>query len=146
MANYKKIIDVEVAEKNDNMNVLVEDGGALKKIPVSQVGGGNGENVVLTVYMEKDANYEISRCETNMTYAELSEAINSHKVILGTLVRYQLYDGYEYWYPEYCYCNLYSIYPHEEDGREVIEAHFGEYFIVYFYSDGTIVGYEGGNG
>ena len=63
MANYKKIIDVEVAEKNDNMNVLVEDGGALKKIPVSQVGGGNGENVVLTVYMEKDANYEISRCD-----------------------------------------------------------------------------------
>ena len=146
MTIYKRITDVEVVEKNNNMNVLVEDGGALKKISVSQVGGGNGENVVLTVYIETDANYEVSLCETNMTYAELSEAINSHKVILGTLVKHHLYDDSEYWYPEYSYCNLYSIVPHEEDGREVIETCFGEYFIVYFYSDGTIVGYECGNG
>lgn len=148
MTIYKRITDVETIKKNDNMNVLVEDGGALKKIPVSQVGGGNGENVVLTVYMETDANYEVSRCETNMIYAELSEAINSHKVILGTLVKYHLYDGSEWWYPEYWYHNIYSIQPFEDEELGVggIRVNFGEYISVSFYSDGTIVGYEGGNG
>lgn len=148
MTIYKRITDVETVEKNDNMNVLVEDGGALKKIPVSQVGGGNGENVVLTVYMETDANYEVSHCETNMTYAELSEAINSHKVILGTLVKYHLYDGSEWWYPEYQYENIRSIVPFTEEEEKCagFTVHFGEYFGVSFYSDGTIVGYEGGNG
>lgn len=42
MATYKKITDVDVVEKNDQMNVLVDDSGALKKVPVGEMGGGNG--------------------------------------------------------------------------------------------------------
>lgn len=152
MAIYKRITDVEVVEKNDNMNVLVEDAGTLKKISAANIGGGTAANenyAILTVYMEKDANYEVSAVETNMTYAELNEAINSHKVILGTLVSYRPDPGDdEWWRPVYRYDNIYSIRPINEGEGNCggLAVEFGEYFIVYFYSDGTIEGYEGGNG
>ena len=40
MANYKNIVDVEMlAEAGESTNVLVEEGGSLKKIPSSAIGG-----------------------------------------------------------------------------------------------------------
>ncbi len=42
MATYKKIVDVEtMAEATETMNVLVENAGSLKKVPVGKIGGGS---------------------------------------------------------------------------------------------------------
>lgn len=146
MATYKRITDVEVVEKNDNMNILVEDAGTLKKISAANIGGGTAANenyAILTVYMEKNLDYEVSVCEANMTYDELYDAITSHKVILGVCSMLEPnYDNDEYYSPCYSYENIYDI--HLYENRIFIE--FGEYIHVEFYSDGTIVGDEGGNG
>lgn len=71
MATYKKIVDVEtVAEATENMNVLVEENGALKKVPSKEVGGG-GEVIVFTC--DNDDNFTC-----NKTYAETEELLRNY--------------------------------------------------------------------
>ena len=49
MANYKKISEIEtVTEVTENMNVLIEDNGVLKKVPSGgNIGGGGVKTIVL---------------------------------------------------------------------------------------------------
>ena len=54
MANYRKITDVEVlAEASESTNVLVEENGALKKMAMANMGGGNG-SVAFIKWRESD--------------------------------------------------------------------------------------------
>lgn len=94
MATYKKIVDVEtVAEATENMNVLVEENGALKKINIAGVGGGGG-GIATAIW--KDSNYDNALMgvaaaaapvryvfsPVNMTYDEALAVIMSGKPLM----------------------------------------------------------------
>jgi hypothetical protein len=85
MANYKKIADVTtVTETTENMNVLIEDNGLLKKISATKVGGGNnggGNNVFI---ITTDSGH--SDAQTNMDFATLEEAYYSGNPIIGVVI------------------------------------------------------------
>ena len=57
MANYKKLIDVEVMEEvSENTMALVEENGKLKKVPCGKGFGGGGVATAIikgNYYMEK---------------------------------------------------------------------------------------------
>jgi hypothetical protein len=54
MANYRNIVDVDVLDKaSEATNVLVEEGGSLKKMAMANMGGGNG-SVAFIKHTESD--------------------------------------------------------------------------------------------
>jgi hypothetical protein len=93
MATYKRITDVQVVEKNDNMNVLVEDAGTLKKIPAAQVGGGGSIGGIFVLEEGGSANYT-----TNMTYDELRNALINNEIIWGVYRQNSIenYRGFDF--------------------------------------------------
>lgn len=148
MATYKRITDVEVVEKNDNMNVLVEDAGTLKKIPASQMGGGSGGSIsgifVLTSITDSYGNTTYS---ANMTYEELRNALTNNGIIWGIIQNsYETGASYD----SIAYLDIY------ENSIEIVsttDANSGAGHLPYyeFASDGTITyeatpGLDGGMG
>ena len=74
MANYKKLTDVEVMENvSENTMALVEENGALKKVPCG-AGFGGGKNIVITL----DQDTQTVLCNT--TYEEFVELFNNNQL------------------------------------------------------------------
>ena len=49
MANFKKLGEVTLAENaSDSANVLIEESGEIKRVPKTEVGGGNSYVLILT--------------------------------------------------------------------------------------------------
>lgn len=76
MATYKKITDVDAVEKNDQMNVLVDDSGALKKVPVGEMGGGGLRIAIIN--WDSNSNHT---CDS-MTFEEAKAAIIAGSPVL----------------------------------------------------------------
>lgn len=93
MANYKSIIDVEsVAQATEEMNVLVEDAGSLKKVPAGGMIGGNGGAKMLVInYVDvSGAPQSLESVPTgaytaNMTFSEFDELLKSGEFAGGFL-------------------------------------------------------------
>lgn len=131
MATYKRITDVEVVEKNDNMNVLVEDAGALKKIPAAQVGGGSGGSIGGIFVLKGDNNGSYT---ANMTYEELRSAMLNDEIIWGVIKNsYETGASYD----SIAYLDVYenSI---EITSTADANAGYGHTPYYEFTSDGTI--------
>ena len=136
MATYKRITDVEVVEKNDNMNVLVEDAGTLKKIPASQVGGGNGIGGIFI--LERNGDFKPT---ANMTYEELNNALTNNGPIFGFCKTTRESDeGYSYdFFAEIYIDDIDSIImiPNAEKNKGLENASYYE-----FYPNGNISYFE----
>lgn len=103
MATYKRIVDVEtVAEATETMNVLVEDAGTLKKVSMENIGGGNGNFLVIEGTMSSSvaptaaASPEPDTFTPNMTFGEFSEHI-VNGTLAGIFMNFKL-DGELYIY------------------------------------------------
>ena len=76
MANYKKITDVEVMEQvGENSMALVEDNGALKKVPYGKI---NKEPIVIYADYDIDLDEWLYYSETN--YEEVYKKIINHEL------------------------------------------------------------------
>ena len=88
---FKKLSDVEAVEAvSESANVLIEEDGAIKKAPKSQIGGAGNESIIITVtmdvaYDEGDEPYmgEKGTCDLSTDDA---------KVIFGTVTDRKLLD------------------------------------------------------
>ena len=117
MATYKRIIDVEtVAEVTENMNVLVEDTGTLKKVPANKIGGSNG---VEFTYIHEDpameSGYAFGRQSEDgemVTAINLAEAMQNGIVFIDYSneespdyipSRSEMLIGYQYYYGDYIF-------------------------------------------
>lgn len=103
MANYKSIIDVEsVAQATEEMNVLVEDAGSLKKVPAGGMIGGSGDGVTLvitkmvpetTTYVAQSYVYQPSMDYQNFV-AAIQEMKPVNVIVYNTVDTYKVYSGY----------------------------------------------------
>lgn len=92
MANYKSIIDVEsVAQATEEMNVLVEDAGSLKKVPAGGMIGGSGGAKMLVISYKNEVT-EVSLDDmpsgvysANMTYEEFCDLTFNGELAGATL-------------------------------------------------------------
>lgn len=72
MANYKKITDaVAASEVTENMNVLVEDGGSLRKISLGNVGSGDVTTLIFRENGFPSEGSGIYICENDLTLNQL---------------------------------------------------------------------------
>ena len=114
MATYKKIVDVEsVAEATENMNMLIEDAGSLKKISMENVGGGNSNFLIIKGTLNEvapvDAALTPDTFTANMTFEEFYSHIENGTLTgfcmnfynSGEIYTYQGTDIYTSNYPEY---------------------------------------------
>lgn len=95
MANYKKIADVTtVTETTENMNVLIEDNGLLKKISATKIGGGNSGGGNGAFIITTDSGY--SEIQANMDCATLEEALSGGNPVIGAVVTINGGTNYTY--------------------------------------------------
>lgn len=92
MANYKSIIDVEsVAQATEEMNVLVEDGGSLKKVPAGgMIGGSDGAKMLVISYKNEAMETSLEDMPSgvysaNMTYEEFCSLTSNGELAGATL-------------------------------------------------------------
>ena len=76
---FKKVSELEIVEKNENMNVLVEEAGAFKKVAINNL-GGMGCIFVLDETIDEEGN---STFQANMTYAETLAALNAREILFS---------------------------------------------------------------
>lgn len=96
MANYKTADKLPILEEvTENTYALVEDGGALKRVPGSMLGGsaGSGNVCVITEHMV-DGNSDNSTYTCNMTYDELRTALENRTLSgFNIIVYYAIFFG-----------------------------------------------------
>ena len=138
MANYKSIIDVESVEQaTEAMNVLVEDGGSLKKVPaVGMIGGCGGSNFCFIDINAPEATEYVVQAsneyKASMSYNELIALIES-KELGGVIIRDHAthYPGHGFYLSEGIIYDgsVITIYYYSNNNTE---------FILYYFSDDTI--------
>lgn len=132
MANYKSIIDVEsVAQATEEMNVLVEDSGSLKKVPAGGMIGGGGNMCVITISNSETATYAVPVTYTytaSMGYSELLAGLGSGEVS-GVMVANTV-DSF--------YAPAITIDCSNSDYMVVYYITPGINGTLYYYSDNTI--------
>ena len=77
---FKKLGDVEIAEAiSESANVLIEENGAIKRVPKSAVGGGGGMGVsnMLVTVVPTNTDAGIVMVPSH-TYAEVEDALNAN--------------------------------------------------------------------
>lgn len=133
MANYKSIIDVEsVAQATEEMNVLVEDGGSLKKVPAGGMigGGGDGVTLVITKMVSETASYTY---QPSMDYQSFFAAIQEKKSV--NVIVYDTVDTYKVYSSYYMNCEY-------ADEYTIIYYHIGtsgsSYSALQFNSDNSV--------
>ena len=132
MATYKKIVDVEtVAEATENMNMLIEDAGSLKKISMENVGGGNSNFLIikgtLNEVVPSDTTITPDTFTANMTFEEFYSHIENGTLTgfcmnfynSGEIIIYQGYRIRPEYYPEYIKLNFLII-----DSGELVSLNF----------------------
>ena len=77
---FKKVSELEIVEKNENMNVLVEEAGTFKKVAINNLGGMSGIFFVLDETVDEQGN---SIFQANMTYAETLAALNAREILFS---------------------------------------------------------------
>lgn len=94
MATYKTANNLPILEEvTETTYALVEDGGTLKRVPGSSLGGGAGNFCVITEHME-NTNGENSTYTCNMTYEELKGAIENRTLSgLNVICYYAFFMG-----------------------------------------------------
>ena len=137
MANYKSIIDVESVEQaTEAMNVLVEDGGSLKKVPAGGMIGGNGGSnfCFIDINAPDIAPYVVqasNEYKASMSYNELAALIESEE-LGGIIVRDHISHApnHAFYFSEgIIYDGVIVIVYFDSTNTE---------FNLYYYSDGTI--------
>ena len=83
---FKKISEVEVLETvSDEAHVLVEEDGAVKRVPKTEVGGSASQTIYYRPYGEYDI-YKDEECTIKPTATDLEEAVNDGIVRLKYLL------------------------------------------------------------
>ncbi len=77
MANLKHINDLPVAESADGLNLIVNDNGCAKQIPVSEVGGSGGSADGLVIVTLSQETMTLSH-----TPAEITSLLQAGKMVL----------------------------------------------------------------
>lgn len=143
MANYKSIIDVEsVAQATEEMNVLVEDGGSLKKVPAGGMIGGSGGAKMLVISYKEEAAAPVSLesmpsgvYSANMTYEEFCDLTFNGELAGVTLyivengeISYFTLEGISTYYSP----DIYLYFRHYNMGSKTL----------IFHNDNTITEYS----
>lgn len=101
MAEFKKLSEVELIEEvSDGATVLVEDGGEIKRVPKSEVGGASAVVIEMAVDENNDPTFS---CNT-VTFEAMKESIVSGIPML-TVVRGSMPDTPTVLF--YCYSAMY---------------------------------------
>lgn len=109
MATYKKIVDVEtVAEATESMNVLVEDAGSLKKVPMGNVGG---ENSSVTIIHPENSTYP----QSGKFY--LGHPGNDVTEVTFDFVNQAMENGIVYVSCETCFSPIVYVFPDDSNTR-----------------------------
>ena len=144
MANYKKIVDVDVlAEASESTNVLVEENGSLKKVPASAVGGSGGNDYVIEFEMDwrpiwTGESSSVSVSFPKEQFEDMKEKCqNGQYIKILARCKYAYGDGfgYEYYESVVMYPNF-LIYPDtEEIGFDLYTSQSNRNVWVWFYKD-----------
>lgn len=133
MAEFKKLSEVEQIETvSDNATVLVEDGGEIKRVPKSEVGGA------AAVVIERgavDENGPTFSCNT-VTFEAMKESIVSG-IPMYTVVRVSIPDAPAPTTLYHCLKTLYFPINIFFDGApEIIQLSFDDMGYLYWTADG----------
>ena len=141
MATYKSIIDVEtVAQATEEMNVLVEDAGTLKKIPAGGMIGGSGGGKKLVISYKKSVEAPMSLRDnptgtyvSNMSYDDFCSLINNGEFEGG------LYYEYFEDFSEFEFLCLNQIMQTLDYLTLVFSGPYDRNIILAFYPNGQII-------
>ena len=141
MANYKSIIDVESVEQaTEAMNVLVEDGGSLKKVPAGGMIGGSGGGKKLVISYKKSAVAPMSLQEnpteeyvSNMSFDDFCSLISSGEFEGG--LYYEYFDDFS----EFEFLCLNQIMQTSDYLTLVFSGPYDRNIILAFYPNGQII-------
>lgn len=128
MAEFKKLSEVEQIETvSDNATVLVEDGGEIKRVPKSEVGGAVAAVIDL---VGADENGPIFSCNT-VTFEAMKESIVSG-IPMYTVVRTSIPDN-----PiMLSHCLKTEYHPISNGEPEIIFLSFSNNSDLYWTADG----------
>lgn len=98
MVEFKKLSEVDKIESaSDDASVLIEDGGEIKRVPKSEVGGRGGNVAVITTssYDDYIAGVQVSASAPDVTYSCKNMTLEEAKSALlnGEPLDIKLYDS-----------------------------------------------------
>lgn len=141
MANYKKLIDVEVMEEvSENTMALVEDNGTLKKVSCG-AGFGGESPIKYTAIMVNLPQNQFWHCE-NMTFEEAYNHLSNGEIV-DILFKGHFYDIFTYW------SRPFYIGVGANNGVEYIQIvvfDSGEYCVYYWFDNGDLSESRPGSG